>query len=300
MAPRGCLLLPLVFIVFTGLTSANERVTECGDKPVACTIDVLNLCVGCETPTAVPNPFDCNSYYVCLDYTFLLPELFFCLDGEIFDQTTLECKPDDGTCQPFCKEPDGDGCYYECRGNPGGRIADPFDCSVYRQCDALSPGPAERCPVDAPYFDGVECWRDESACCNCHPYCYDEDDGLNVEDPMDCRKYYLCLEPNKVPVFSTACKDGYHFDPHARQCSNTAPCMTQCVNKVDVNGCIDPYTCQEAGYFPKCNTQCLSDYYHCLEVNDDYAIPEKCPGDLVFNPDSLTCVSVEECPYSRK
>ncbi|XP_045131325.1 uncharacterized protein LOC123516197 isoform X2 [Portunus trituberculatus] len=113
------------------------------------------------------------------------------------------------------------------------------------------------CPADAPYFDGEKCGVDETACCHCRPYCYADD--LNKK----------------------------------RQCSSTAPCATLCRNVVDENGCIDPYTCQETGFFPKCKTQCLREYYHCVDVNDDYASTETCSDDLVFNPDTLQCTKSE-------
>ncbi|XP_045111956.1 uncharacterized protein LOC123505010 [Portunus trituberculatus] len=104
----------------------------------------------------------------------------------------------------------------------------------------------------------------------------------------------------KIPTIQSECEDGEHLDSHARKCSSTAPCMTLCKNVVDENGCIDPYTCQETGFFPKCKTQCLREYYHCVEVNDDYAPTETCSDDLVFNPDTLQCTKTESCPYSHQ
>ena len=247
------------------------------------------------------DPFNCNNYYIC-DATGELVggESFPCPDGDIFDETLLKCKPD-GKCTVQCDQPGGDkNCVYSCITNPpvNSKKADPFDCSVFYECS--DPDTAETCPVDKPYFNGDSCGVSESDCCFCRPYCYaGEKDGLKVEDPTDCRKYFVCLNEHEVPTILSECDDGEHFDYHARECSSTAPCITRCRNVLDQDGCIDPYTCQETGFFPICKTQCLRDFYLCLEVSDDYAVPVKCPDDLVFNPDTLTCVKNETCPYNN-
>ncbi|XP_045111974.1 peritrophin-48-like isoform X2 [Portunus trituberculatus] len=298
----SCLLLPLLFIALARVILVDAQ--ACGDiGPDTCKDDAATLCAGCTNGVAlVPNPFDCSSYYVCKDETtFITDDSLLCPDGDIFDENELACKPD-GNCSFNCEQPgDGGDCLYTCEGNPGGKIADPFDCSMYHQCTGTEPGPATTCPADTPYFDGEKCGVDESACCHCRPYCYSGDDaGSYVEDPTDCRKFFLCLAENEIPTIQSACRDGEHFDLHTRQCSSTAPCVTLCRNLVDENGCIDPYTCQEAGFFSKCKTQCLREYYHCEEVSDDYAPTETCSDDLVFNPDTVQCIESESCPYSHQ
>ncbi|XP_045111820.1 uncharacterized protein LOC123504932 [Portunus trituberculatus] len=295
----SCLLLPLFFIASARVILVDAACTlipdgTCGNNPAI-------LCAGCDAGAKVPNPEDCYNYYVCDgDGVFLFDDPFPCPDGQVFDMTA--CKPDDGTCTTICPDTGGDGgCFYTCEGNTREIIiSDPFDCSVYQQCSGTEPGPAMTCPADAPYFDGEKCGVDESLCCHCRPYCYPGDKGRKVEDPTDCRKFFYCLKESETPTFAGECEDGEHFDMHAMLCRNTAPCVTLCRNVVDENGCIDPYTCQELGYFPKCKTQCLREYYHCVEVSDDYATPETCPNNLVFNPDTLTCIKNETCPYNYK
>ena len=219
----------------------------------------------------MPNPLDCYSYYLCDSTVLFTPDPILCPDGDVFDNTKKKCVPDDGKCTPSCDKPGGGACFYSCGTNAAGfKVADPFDCGTFYTCTADTsggggnpiPGPAETCTADKPYFDGKECGVDESACCHCHPYCYTEDMNKMVEDPTDCRMYFLCTAADEVPTFQGACGKGEYFDLHAQKCSSTAPCVTLCRNVVDQDGCIDPYTCQEKGYFPKCKTQCLRDFYH--------------------------------------
>ncbi|XP_063853271.1 latent-transforming growth factor beta-binding protein 4-like [Scylla paramamosain] len=303
MAPRGCLLLPLIFIVSPRVILAQGA---CGDKPSnPCDPVDDSICANCPTYDPVPNPQDCNSYYMCNNNVLITDDPIFCPDGNIFDLSSKNCKPDDGKCTPYCENSGGGNCLYTCGKNVVGfLIADPFDCSVFYECVSdgssdVKPGPAKTCPADKPYFDGEKCGVDESACCHCRPYCYPGDEGKKVEDPTDCRKYFFCTAEENVPSLQGECEDNKHFDLHAGKCSSTAPCMTLCRNVVDKDGCIDPYTCQEIGYFPVCKSQCLQDYYHCREVSDDFALPETCPNGLVFNPDTLQCVKNETCPYHK-
>ncbi|XP_045111913.1 uncharacterized protein LOC123504986 isoform X1 [Portunus trituberculatus] len=298
MALRTSCLLPLIFIASARVILVDAACTPIPDS--TCGNDPAILCAGCDAVTKVPNPEDCYSYYMCdSDGVFLFDDPLPCPDGQVFDTTA--CKLDDGTCTTICPNTGGDGgCFYTCEWYVDRMISDPFDCSVYHQCRGTDPGPAMTCPADAPYFDGEKCGVDESACCHCHPYCYPGEVGKKVEDPTDCRKFFYCLEPDEIPVIPGECRDGEHFDMHAGECSSTAPCMTLCRNVVDENGCIDPYTCQETGFFPKCKTQCLREYYHCVDVNDDYAPTETCSDDLVFNPDTLQCTKTESCPYSHQ
>ncbi|XP_045111806.1 peritrophin-48-like [Portunus trituberculatus] len=302
MAPRvGCLLLPILFIASARVILVDAH--KCGDPPEGdpCTADPAITCAGCGEGATVSDPFDCTSFYVCDgegDYLYLDP--LPCPDGYIFDEIERGCIIG-GRCSFNCGKPGkGGNCLYSCEANYGRKISDPFDCSVYHQCTGTEPGPAITCPADAPYFNGEKCDVDESLCCHCRPYCYADDAGKYVEDPTDCRKYFECVRNHEIPKYGGECKDGEHFDLHAKQCSSTAPCMTLCRNVVDGDGCIDSYTCQEIGYFPKCKTQCLREYYHCVEVSDDYATPERCPNNLVFNPDTLTCIKNETCPYNYK
>ncbi|XP_045111764.1 peritrophin-48-like [Portunus trituberculatus] len=301
MAPRAACLLSLLLIasarvILVDAICVPVETSYCGDDPAI-------LCRDCEGMDKVPNPLDCSTYYMCKGPgVFLFDDPLPCPDGQIFNMIDSECSPD-AECQFSCGSTNEGGCFYTCDNDKDGMIADPFDCSVYHQCTGTSgtdPGPAQTCPADEPYFDGKECVADESACCHCRPYCYEGDIGKKVEDPTDCRKFFFCLENHVMPTIPGECRDGEHFDMHAGECSSTAPCMTLCRNVVDENGCIDPYTCQETGFFPKCKTQCLREYYHCVEVTDDYAPTETCSDDLVFNPDTLQCTRSESCPYSHQ
>ncbi|KAK7079460.1 hypothetical protein SK128_025854 [Halocaridina rubra] len=64
-------------------------------------------------------------------------------------------------------------------------------------------------------------------------------------------------------------------------------------------GCMDTgRICEEPGFFAKCNTYCVPQYYFC-EAAGVTAIVHTCPEGLVFNPNPNYpyCIQESSCPY---
>lgn len=239
------------------------------------------------------DPLDCHNFYLCLDGTPNGP--MACPDDEYFNTSKSECIPNEAEeCEAICSPATGGVCIYQCEDEEE-RLADRFDCSSFYECkDNIT---VVTCDDDKPFFNGKECQTDERQCCHCKPLCYAGDKGHNVMDPLDCTRYYFCLEDNKVPEYPASCPDG-NFDPFRGICSTTAPCITLCTNVVNPKGCIDVFTCKEEGYFAACPNHCDSRYYHCTSGDIGSTVtPTKCVGDDVFIADTNQCVDTAECPY---
>ncbi|XP_063853390.1 uncharacterized protein LOC135096082 [Scylla paramamosain] len=281
------LLLPLQVICGTLLGDLQD-VRAASAKPAApkkCEVD----CAGITDGVNVENPKDCHQYYICIGGSALGP--LDCPDGEYFDASTGDCVtngPEE--CTPTCGGAGGT-CTYECGTNAVYK-ADRYDCSTYYDCAS---GAVMHCGQETPFFNGETCQTEEKFCCHCNPYCYTGDENKKVLDPTDCTKYYLCLEANKVPEYSGSCSSG-NFDPFLHECSLTAPCFTFCTNVVKPDGCIDTFTCQEVGYFPRCVDKCTQEYYHCSAGDIGSVVAaDTCPGETVFDPNESSCVKLSQC-----
>lgn len=242
----------------------------------------------------VADPLDCHKFYACIDGEPMGP--LDCQEDEYFDPTEADCVlagPEE--CEPICPPVSGGGCAFVCGSVTNRLVADRFDCSSYYDCSDSDT--IITCDDETPFFDGEKCQTDESKCCHCQPYCYAGDKGQEVIDPMDCTKYYLCMEDNSVPEFSGSCSAG-NFDPFRGACSVTAPCVTLCTNVVNSEGCIDVFTCHEEGFFPACPSRCDPRSYYC-DSNDmcSIVVTDTCGGDNVFHPDVGHCVHPDDCPY---
>ncbi|KAK7067895.1 hypothetical protein SK128_023094 [Halocaridina rubra] len=86
-----------------------------------------------------------------------------------------------------------DTCHLSCNGEHD-LLTDPFDCSGFYYCTKTGIDGPYLCPEDRPFFNGVHCTTDMTSCCHpkCLPYCPHE--GIEVEDPLDCNSYYICVE----------------------------------------------------------------------------------------------------------
>ncbi|XP_050699926.1 uncharacterized protein LOC126987175 [Eriocheir sinensis] len=281
----SCLLLLLVLVPAT--TTAS---TCTGTDP--CTLD----CGGCGLYEKAPDPENCRGYYVC-DGTgkpFNTPPLL-CPDGQVYDINTHDCISEDtcNECPPQCS--------YECLGTASFAAYD-FNCGVYYKCDGhgVITG-VEQCPGSAGtglFFDGESCQADKTRCCHCLPYCSTNAFNSVIPDPQDCRKYYFCGSAQEISAQYGICPTGENFDPASKVCSATVACSIDeaCRNVVGADGCIDPFTCQQTGYFAKCPNQCTPDYYHCTAATGDFQDVSSCSGDKVFHPDNHICVAVDQCP----
>ncbi|XP_050699925.1 latent-transforming growth factor beta-binding protein 4-like [Eriocheir sinensis] len=280
----SCLLLLLVLVPAT--TAAS---TCTGTDP--CTLD----CTDCSAYEKAPDPENCRGYYVCDGTGGTLSSLpLQCPDGQVYNITVRDCT--DGDSCDECPPP----CSYECSISVP-YAAYPFSCNAYYTCD-LGGGISgiEQCPGSAGqglFFDGTSCQADETRCCYCLPYCYTTDFNSLIADPQDCRKYYFCGSTPGVSTQYGMCPTGENFDSDNEVCSALVPCSTKaaCRNVVGADGCIDPFTCQQTGYFAKCPNQCTPDYYHCTAATGDFQDVISCSGDEVFHPDNHICVNADQC-----
>lgn len=252
-------------------------------------------CEGCTGLTTIPDPLDCRRFYYCDGDQLLASSPFDCPDGQVFNSELHECQVDADwlNCKPACPASPPE-CHYTCQsGDP--YIASLYDCNSYHICDADgTSGAVQSCPPEKPFFDGKVCQTDEGLCCHCHPYCFPGDEGRLVVDPVDCRKYHVCLAEG-VPANSGTCNHGEHFDPISRKCSTEAPCRTMCRNVVGADGCIDLFTCTEEGSFAKCPSQCIEEYYKCSETSDAYIEATTCNYDDIFDPVTGRCTDMSYC-----
>ncbi|KAG7176127.1 Peritrophin-48-like 1 [Homarus americanus] len=92
-----------------------------------------NLCNPCaisckESGIVVPDPEDCNIYYVCLENEISLKQT--CpYSAEYFDFRTGKCSQDDTVCYEYC-----DICKPHCT-LPDTKVPDPYDCNKFYQCN---------------------------------------------------------------------------------------------------------------------------------------------------------------------
>ena len=118
----------------------------------------------------------------------------------------------------------------------------------------------------------------------CKPDCTGKNPGDKVEDPKDCRNYYICMSSGPTD-HTLSCGAVNHFDPELGECaSGTAcfpscvlpPCHLTCTDNIDLIS--DPFDC--------------SMYYVCLAggvVGESY----RCPNDKPYF-DGKFCVGNED------
>lgn len=160
------------------------------------------------------------------------------------------------------------------------------------------------------------------------PYCGLGD--VQIIDPTDCRKYYVCLaEGPPDPGLHFECDPGESFDIAAGRCLPGAECNILCGGweqttpgialttpsggastsgggSTTTSGgvssteppmnCVSSIICQETGLVAACDG-CSPDYFSCQEVGQP-GISEECAEGLVFNPNPSYpyCVLPTDCP----
>ncbi|PZC79424.1 hypothetical protein B5X24_HaOG216419 [Helicoverpa armigera] len=92
-----------------------------------------------------------------------------------------------------------------------------------------------------------------------------------IEDPNDCRRYYICSSGNAV---AQTCPDGFFFSDRRQIClpSHQVQCKNLCPNDI-TQFVADPYD--------------KTRYYICF---NGIPLPQICPADYKFDPDVLICV----------
>ncbi|XP_063598928.1 adhesion G protein-coupled receptor E1-like [Penaeus indicus] len=281
----------LFLIVLLGLSS-------CMRVKASCARPDCNENVPSDNPLSyqLADPENCHKFYYCFDDNSdniynITDTSYWCEDhGAVFSQGDQLCG--NYTCVESCS---GTCAAYECSSDPSQeKRSDPFDCSIYYTCPD---GAAVHCEGDKPFFDGDQCQEDESKCCHCKPYCRPEDLFKNVLDPVDCKSYYFCVKKYDFPTSQATCPSG-NFNPFTLKCDDAFPCISACKNVVGCDGCIDIFTCEQYGNWPKCPQRCDPHYYHCGYEDFGHVVQESaCSSPSVYNPDTGKCVTEGECAY---
>lgn len=256
---------------------------------VRCQSVLTNCKVNCATAgTLAADPFDCQNYYVCLGSGIYSDFPNSCPDGENFDNSHKTCTTSAVTCPASCLK-----CTYDCTNAVVNKASDRYDCSVYYDCGGTPPL-AKECPSGL-YFDGHICQTDIERCCSCRPDCINVPTGEKKPDYRNCTNYYFCTK-NEIPdeTFHFHCLTG-NFDEVRQDCVEGAKCETQCQ---EVPYCDDSFICDSVGYFPRCYRMCDTYYYLCdINMIGQPGELKACLDGKVIDPDIVTCVDPEDCPY---
>nr|XP_045600227.1 peritrophin-48-like isoform X1 [Procambarus clarkii] len=259
-------------------------------------------CDGTAPGGHVPDPTNCQKYYICLANGKVSDFTEECPEGQLFDADTKKCVADGGTCglcQPVCK--------FSCSETVPNYevVADRTDCSTFYVCVAGNPPHPITCSDSTPYFNGTGCTADKSQCCDgCIAYCSER--YTQIPDPTNCTNFYFCEYegyPEETSLYQ--CATG-NFDENAGVCSEEATCNQPCTGgggtttttEGNAAHCVDTFVCQKTGYFPRCTNRCDPHYYHCTSSDISHEVQAlTCSNNKVINPDTMMCVSQAECPY---
>ncbi|XP_042893571.1 multiple epidermal growth factor-like domains protein 10 [Penaeus japonicus] len=307
MLNRQLLIILLVTVGLCGVIYATSCEPSCVESAVFGTKKCL------PPTTMVEDPMNCTQFYYCLANCEVMQHPVPCEPGNIFDPVAGECAT--GTdCKASC---DPGICHLTCNGTMD-MISDPTDCNNYFICFPHGIEGPFHCPADSPYFNGETCVVENSECCegNCLPFC--DTAGVQIPDPTDCTKYYICIKAGEMASedFHFTCNSG-NFDVALGRCSDSAECKVLCPNGLPPDGattaagastadssvaptgdCLTSLTCTGTGNFAKCAT-CQPEYFHCSAAGAT-GISQMCSGDLVFNPipSFPYCVLPTNCPYT--
>ncbi|XP_063852011.1 peritrophin-48-like [Scylla paramamosain] len=280
-------------------------------------------CSGHSEGDFVEDPMDCTQFYVCVHENEPSQHPIACEPPTgVFDPVNGICVSGD-TCDSSCS---GGACHIRCRGDED-RVANPQNCREYFQCDGNLDlqGPV-RCPSERPYFDGWNCVEDSWKCCvpECSPYCHAGD--VQIIDPYDCTKYYICTEegpPQEANHHS--CLHGETFQPSSSKCEAGAPCLTLCGNNPTTtttsttfictsfpdtkppttttttttdSDCVASLNCPGKGNYAMCEF-CSEGYFKC-HASGEGGVAAVCESGFLFNTDPTYpfCVEAAECPYT--
>nr|XP_053655919.1 uncharacterized protein LOC128704800 [Cherax quadricarinatus] len=199
--------LPIIILLIQLSIASTQDVVDC--KPD---------CTGKQPGDKVPDPTNCRQFYFCDGSNEPSSVPFSCEDGYVFNDTEGECVVGNTCSNKGCSS-----CFYSCDDAVDiASVADHYDCSIYYEC----PGNVEQQCASGKYFDGSSCQSDKTKCCNCKPYCTENDLYTLVIDPKDCKRYYYC-DVVGIPEYSQQCEEG-NFDIMNKVCSDTTPCITFC------------------------------------------------------------------------
>ncbi|RXG70678.1 hypothetical protein Avbf_00356 [Armadillidium vulgare] len=280
----------LCLVIFIELLASNKVYgfeIQVGTLPDDPCIDPWTACSNVSVLLyKVYDPMDCHQYYECISDTEgnILPSdsPLRCDDGQYFNFADQYCVTEDIPCSKACINTD---CLFSCPSSGNRFIADPLDCGIFYICVDGGPSPATACNEPTPYFDGTGCNEFEFNCCTaCFPYC--PEIGVEVEDPFDCRSYYLCeIEGTPSEDLHFQCPEGFSFDKSKGHCvENELTCQNTCQR----TACF-PY-CSEIGVEVEDPYDCRS-YYICETVGTPSENSHfQCPDGYSFDKSKGFCV----------
>ncbi|MPC71412.1 hypothetical protein E2C01_065689 [Portunus trituberculatus] len=288
-------------------------------------------CKGHSEGDFVEDPVDCTKFYVCVHEDEPSQHPIACEPPTgVFDPVNGLCISGD-TCVSSCG---GETCHLRCRGNQD-LVANPENCREYFQCDSnLDLQGPMTCPSERPYFDGWNCVEDSWKCCTpeCSPYCHTGD--VQIIDPYDCTKYYICSgEGPAHEANHHSCPHGETFQSSSSNCKAGAPCLTLCGNHPSFTtttssttficstfpdststtpestttsttttttdpDCVASINCPDKGNYRMCE-YCNAGYFKCNAAGQ-VGVATVCDPGFLFNTDHNYpfCVEAAECPYT--
>lgn len=281
-------------------------------------------CSGHSEGDYVEDPLDCKKFYVCVHENEPSEHPIACQPPTgVFDPVNGMCVSGD-TCVSSCG---GGACHLRCRGDQD-LVSNPENCREYFQCDKdLNLQGPKRCPSERPYFDGWSCVEDSWKCCvpECSPYCHTGD--VQIIDPYDCTKFYICSgEGPAQEANHYSCDPGETFQSSSSNCEAGGPCLTLCGNPPSHNtttttgstfpdttttttttttsttttdpDCVTSINCPKKGNYAMC-AYCTESYFECHAAGET-GVVTMCDGGFHFNTDPTYpfCVEAAECPYT--
>ncbi|KAK3872859.1 hypothetical protein Pcinc_022114 [Petrolisthes cinctipes] len=184
-------------------------------------------CNGMDAGVQVPDPLNCSQFYICVGDGLPSDEAVACPPSNEFPAGATGCIPVGTTpCVALC---DKSHCRYACNTTLSTDIISSHNnCSVYFLC--LPEGTIQReCPPENSVFNGEKCISDRYKCCDnpCTPYC--SPGVVQIIDPQDCTKYYICLVEGPVDeTYHKQCDAGEHFDLQLSHCVPGETCTNLC------------------------------------------------------------------------
>lgn len=210
-----------------------------------------------------------------------------CKPGEIFDELLQQCVHNQGMCSKH-------GLKRVCKAQELLKVDG--NCTKFYYCsqDSWQIG---NCLKGFMFLDKVKQCVPHQAQDTCRPLnesfetttnvmagelngdlCQGKMDGASVAHPLDCTKYYICIQ--EASSHEMQCSKGSYFDSTLEYCrpndgSCRVPLTGACSNATDDSFVPHPTDCQS--------------YYYCSSLNGSELL--QCPEGEYFHKQSLQCVS---------
>lgn len=192
----------------------------CRPNDGSCRLPLTGECENATDDSLVPNPTDCQSYYLCSSIDG--QQLLHCPEGQYYDNSTQQCRIDYGECKGT-SHPDSSLIAKCLNKTQGTRLAHETYCNIYYMCIKGLAIPIE-CP-DNYQFNAMlgQCVYDQDHVCqdgklvisNTTSLCGNLTDGSYIADRQDCTRYYICSAGQAQPK---KCSGSTYFDAKQLLC----------------------------------------------------------------------------------